>query len=244
MALLLGVCASAAGAQGRLNYGPPGGSTEQVLEIGVDAVRMTQSAATTWLLYRDDEAALYIVDDGQRAYQKVDQAMAEALMEQIRTMQAAVEAQLAMLPPEQREMMRSMMPPVPDYSAASYRVELLQGRHKAAGYACRALRVLKDDKPLEQMCLVSVEALKLKPADLALLKRMSATMSQVAADFGANAMAAVLEEVDGIPVEHRDPGADRAKLVLLGIERGMPPAGRFKVPAGYRQQAMFPGAPQ
>lgn len=236
--MLLGGSIPIAGAEGMLSYGPPGGPESQRLEIGAAAVRMSRADSASWLLYRDDEQAIYIVDDAQRSYQRVDRSAAESIMAQIKRLQAEVERQLAALPPDQREMMRSMMPKVPEFTPGSYRLDVQENEGKAAGYACKNVIVYRDESAVEEMCLSRVKALGLVDQDMQMLKRMGGILSQVAANFGADAMATVLEKVEGIPVEHRDPGARQAKLQLLKVQSGTQPERRFSVPQGYQQQSL------
>ncbi len=243
MSGLLGLllASSLALAEGKLSYGREGAAPSQFLEIGANAVRMSQAGQGQWMLYRDQDRTLYIVDDSQRSYQKVDAALVKSLKQQISRMQAQIEAQLAALPPEQRQMMQGMMPRMPDFEQGNYSVKLGKDKRQAAGYSCRPLVVMQDDTPVEEMCLAAISELKLSKSDLALLERMGKTMGELAASFGAGSMAAVMEAKEGIPVEHRDPGAPHPRSVLLEVEPGAQPAERFSLPEGYKPQPLFPG---
>lgn len=244
MALVLGLLAGTAAAEGKLTYGTPGGQAGQYMEIGQSAVRMSQGGQAQWMLYREAEKALYIVDDGQKSYQKVDREMIDSLKRQIDAMRAQIDAQMAQLPPAQREMMRGMMPQVPDFSPAEYTIEMGDGQREVAGFQCRPLIVKENDTPVEEMCLASVEELKLTRGDLKLLQSMGQTMGDLAASFGAGSMAAVMKRNDGVPVEHRKPGEAQPRSVLLKVDRGAQPAERFKLPSGYTAKPLYPGMPQ
>jgi hypothetical protein len=214
----LSLCCTQAIADGLLGYGRPGTSAQQFLEMSTDAVRMSQPGQAQWMLYRDAEKTVYIVDDGQRSYQRMDKEMAAKLQAQIKAIKMQLEAQLAMLPPEQREMMKGMMPAVPDFGARHYTVETYGDPRKVAGYTCQPVRVLEDGKPSEEICL-----------------------AKMASSFGAGSMAAVLEKMDGVPVEHRRPGAASAELELLELNHDKQAPERFALPAGYAQRSVFPG---
>lgn len=138
-------------------------------------------------------------------------------------------------------MMQGMMPKMPDFEQGNYSVRLGKENRQAAGYSCRPLVVLQDDQPIEEMCLAAISDLKLSKADLKLLERMGKTMGELAASFGAGSMAAVMEASEGIPVEHREPGAAQPRSVLLKVEPGTQPVERFALPAGYKPQPLFPG---
>ena len=241
MAAGLLLVATVATAAGKLSYGPPGGQAGQFIEIGQSAVRMSHQGRGQWMLYRDGDQALYIVNDRDRSYQRVDAEMLDSLSRQIQAMQAQVEAQLAQLPPEQREMMRGMMPKLPNHSQADYSVEFGDEQRKVSGFACRPLVVKNGGEPVEEICLASIDELKLSESDLNLLKRMGDTMGEMAASLGAGSMAAVMEASDGVPVEHRKAGAEQAESVLLKVEREAQPAGRFTVPEGYEEKPLIPG---
>lgn len=231
----------AACAAGTLSYASPGSDGRQLLEIGADAVRMSQQGGGQWLLYHDADKTLYVVDDNSRSYNRVTEDAAKALSQQVEALQKQVEQQLAMLPPEQREMMKGMMPQAPDFSSHTFRVEKGEGTREVGGYNCQPVTVYDNDKPSEELCLASIKAVGLKTADLALLRRMGEVMSAMAAQFGAGSMAAVLDQIDGVPVEHRAPGAEQAKAVLKEVDNDAPDAQRLSLPQGYTERSLFPG---
>ncbi len=237
---LLGL-SGVASAAGTLSYASPGNEGRQLLEIGAQAVRMSQSGQPQWMLYQDADKTLYIVDDTQRSYNRVTEEAAQALAKQVAGLQKQIEQQLAMLPPEQREMMKGMLPQVPDMSKHNFRVEKGEGMRKVGDYSCRPATVFDNDKPSEELCLATVKEVGLKDADLNLLKRMGAAMSAMASQFGAGSMAAVLDQMDGVPVEHRAPGAKQPKATLVGVNTSAPDAARFKLPEGYSERPLFPG---
>ncbi len=231
----------AACAAGTLSYASPGSEQRQLLEIGANAVRMSQQGEAQWLLYHDADKTLYVVDDTSRSYNRVTAEAANALSQQVAALQKQIEQQLAMLPPEQREMMKGMLPQAPDLSSHTFRVEKGEGRREVGGYSCQPVTVFDNDKPSEELCLASVKAVGLKVSDMALLKRMGEAMSAMAAQFGAGSMAAVLDQIDGVPVEHRAPGAERAKAVLKEVDHETPDAQRLSLPQGYTERPLFPG---
>lgn len=228
-------------AAGTLSYASPENEGHQQLEIGASAVRMSQQGQPQWLLYQDADKTLYIVDDTQRSYNRVTEQAAEALAKQVATLQKQIEQQLAMLPPEQREMMKGMLPQVPDMSKRNFRVEKSQGTRTVGKYTCQPVTVYDNDKASEELCLADVSAVGLKAADLKLLKRMGETMSAMASQFGAGSMAAVLDQMDGVPVEHRAPGAKQAKATLVKVDTAAPDAARLSLPEGYSERPLFPG---
>ena len=238
-------------AGGTLSYGQPGTAAKaeaqpaQVLEIGDTAVRMSQRGQAQWMLYQDGEKTLYIVDDTKRSYSKVTKQMADQLAAQISGMKAQVEAQLANLPPQQREMMKGMMPKLPDFNLDhTYRIEKSGDARKVGVYNCQPITVFDNDKATEELCLAKIKDVGLKQADMDLLKRMGEALSRMAANFGAGSMAAVLDKIDGVPVEHRKAGDKVAQAVLIKADASTPAANRFTLPEGYSEQALFPGMPQ
>ena len=63
----------------------------------------------------------------------------------------------------------------------------------------------------------------------------------MASQFGAGSMAAVLDQMDGVPVEHRAPGAKQAKATLVKVDTAAPDAARLSLPEGYSERPLFPG---
>ena len=240
--LALLACPLGSWAAGYLAYGPVGGETQQMMEFGHDAVRMSQRGEGQWMLYKDKEKTLYVVDDSRKSYQKVTQQMAEELARKVDAMKRQIEAQMAMLPPEQREMMRSMMPKMPGMTEPhSYRVEIDGKPRQVAAYTCQPYLVYDNEQPSEALCIASLKELGVAAQDFALLKRMGQTMSSFAAQFGAGSMSAVLDKIDGIPVEHRQPGAAQAQSVLLQVGQQEPELQRMSLPEGYTEQSLMQG---
>ncbi|MGJ8668446.1 MAG: hypothetical protein ACSHXK_03060 [Oceanococcus sp.] len=244
MSVLLVAAVSPLGAwaAGNLSYGQVGGEAQQMMEYGHDAVRMSQRGQAQWMLYKDKEQTLYVIDDSKKSYQKVTKEMAQQLGKQVDAMKSQIEAQMAMLPPEQREMMRGMMPKIPDIAQQhNYRVENDGKAREVASYACQPILVYDNDEPSEALCIASLKDLKVTSQDFALLKRMGETMSSFAAQFGAGSMAAVMDKIDGIPVEHRKAGSETAQSVLLRVGQEEPKPERMSVPKGYAEQSLMQG---
>lgn len=233
-------------AAGNLSYGKPGGKTEQLLEFGKDVIRMSQQGQPEWMLYTDKDKTLYVVDDGSKSYQKVTPETAAQLGQKIDAIKKQFEEQLANIPPQQREMMKGMMPKMPSFAQQTeYRVEKSGKARKVGQYDCQPYTVYEDDKPSETLCLASIKDVGVSKADFALFKNMGETMSGLAAQFGAGSMAAVMDKIDGIPVEHREPGAQSPQAVLLHAGDKAPDSERLVVPAGYQEKPLMPtGMPQ
>lgn len=246
LGLALGFLPLVSMAAGNLSYGQPGGETQQLLEFGSDAVRMSQQGQPLWMLYKDKDQTLYIVDDSKKSYQKVTQEAADALGKKVAAMQKQINDQLANLPPQQREMMKGMMPKMPDLMQAhEFRVEKDGAKRKVGEYDCQPYIVYDNDKPSQALCLASIKAVGISADDFALFKKMGQTMSSMASQFGAGSMAAVMDKIDGIPVEHRKPGAQSPQAVLLHAGSKAPDPKRLSVPAGYKERPLMPaGMPQ
>lgn len=240
LAVGLALLGGAVSADTRLAYGTPGAAPMQFLDAGAGAVRMSQTGESSWMLYRDADKTVYIVNDEQRSYHRIDKDMARQMGEQIAAMQAQVEAQMAMLPPAQREMMRQMMPQMPSMATAEYTVRVSDKTRKAGLWSCRDVTVLADGQPEEELCLADIKALKVPAGEYALMKRMGQTLGELAATFGAGSMAAVLDKLDGLPVEQRKPGASSPQAVLMEVIDKAHPAGHFKLPDGYSEAPLIP----
>lgn len=242
--LVMSTVSSTVVADHRLEY-VEGEAGVNILEVGSQSVRMQRAGDTQWMLYRDTQRRFYLVDDSRKSYQQMDESTGKALQQQLSAIQQQMEAQLAAMPPEQREMMRQMMPKLPGAASGSqYRVEETGDPREVAGYACQPVTVYKDDKADEALCLAQPKALGVAAEDFAVLKRMGELMSEVAASFGAGSMAAVLKAMEALPVEHRKPGAAKPSARLQSSESGAIAADRFAIPEGYQQRALIPGGPQ
>lgn len=239
---VLALCPALSHGAGNLAYGPLGGKPQQLLEIADNTVRMSSQGQSQWVLYRDQGETLFLVDDAQRSYSQVTRETAAQLNARVAQMQKQVEAQLAMLPPAQREMMRGMMPKLPDFTAQhEFRLEKQDGTRKVGDWDCQPVLVYDNQQPSDQLCLAAVKSVGMAAEDFALIKRMSAVLGQFAAQFGGGSMAAVLEQLDGVPVAYRHLDSEQPESVLLRIGREAPAPERMQIPPDYREQSLMPG---
>lgn len=226
-------------AAGNLSYGPVGGKAQQMMEIGDGVMRMSMQGQSQWMLYRDDQQTVYMVDDAQRSYTKLDKQAAQQLNQQVTQMQKQIEAQLSALPPEQRAMMKSMMPAMPQLMEKhNYSVKKTGEEKQIQSWACQVYTVYDNGEPTDEFCVAPVKKLGVSQSDFELMKRMSTVLGSLAAQFGAGSMAAVIDKLEGMPVAFGSAGK-QPKSVLLRVGKETPDAARMMLPPDYKEQSLM-----
>jgi len=200
------------------------------------------------------DGTMYVLDDSERSYIKLDQAAMQTLSKKIQEMVAQAKEQMAKLPPEQRAQYEQMMGPAMMGTGQPATVEVKDtGKSdKVDGRACRLWDVTRNGVLDEQICVAPFSALPGKEnlkdafANFAKVFEEMATSVPMLAGMMHNEFSA-LAKVNGYPVRQRaydDRGKleDQETVVKVWREETIA-ASMFDIPAGYKQKplAMGPG---
>ena len=124
-----------------------------VIYLGQKMLRLDperQEDMNASVIFRADRQHLVVLDHNRKSYFILDDRMVSRVSSQLGDMMAQTEAQLAKLPPEQREMarrvMESSMPStvtVAKQEQIPYRVEARQETKEINGYSCQLFEVFR-----------------------------------------------------------------------------------------------------
>ncbi len=217
------------------------------------SVQMQQGAAMgiNRIIYRGDRDAIWMVQDQMRSYKVMDRAAVEALAGQVHAAQRQMEEALARMPPEQREMMRNMMPAqmAPKAQAPSRELRRTAERREINGFPCVKYEVHSEGRLVRELWVTPWSDLGHRESAFAVLKKMAGLQKKmleavhqgVPGAMGADTFIE-FDQVDGFPVQIRqfENGRPAGEMTVQSIARKDLGPEAFDVPAGYRAEPLIP----
>lgn len=218
-----------------------GQSSHRIVVAG-EKVRMDSPKGDGYMIYDAAKSAMYMVTPRRKEYMVMDAQAMEKMSGMMNAAMQQMEAQLAQLPPAQREQMRQMMGGMMGMQKKPVQVEMNatgeQGRGKLG--RCEWYQMKVNGKPVQTACLADADAVGVPADDLAALQGMFAFLKEMLSKvpmIKAEDMAVGVFDEDKLPIIHRNRmGQNDGELVK--VSQGEVDAGLFVIPAGYRQRTM------
>ncbi|MEZ5500835.1 MAG: hypothetical protein R3E77_15585 [Steroidobacteraceae bacterium] len=210
-------------------------------------VEQTDGARRHAQILRDQQ--IYIIDHVKKTYMHLDRKQLEAMGDRLGEMRKQMEAQLAKLPPEQRQMVEQMMRGKMGATVdqPKLRIEASDHRGSAAGADCRFWNIWRGERLDSALCVAS-------PAKLDGGVELMQTMKTLAAYFAGMRKAMErsgfmppdngfeqLENIDGLPVinqRYDALGKLQSEIRTETIRRETIATSRFTVPDGYKEERL------
>lgn len=229
------------------------GATAELTVIKIDGNRMrTDSGATTSMIYLGETDKMYIVDHSKKTYMLMDRETIEAMAAKMSEAMKQMEAALANVPPEQREMMEKMMrgkmKGMPSSAPRSEPVVTSLGQSDTvSGIGCDWKQVSRDDVVELKAC---VGAFSDFPASEDLrqismeMKEFVSSLTEAASSMTSGPMGAFTESpmsamaLDGFPLisENYYDGKLTHRSRFQSVEEGSISSEEFTPPSGYKKQ--------
>ena len=174
-----------------------------------DRSRMDQTGVddSFSIIFLDDK--FLMLDHAERSYMVMDEAMLESMGAQVSEAMKEMEAQLASLPPEQREMVRQMMSGKMGDMGMTRHVPVLEIRKLGSGswqsYDCTLAEMLEDGVKIQEICAVDFDEVDGSGDVRDAFMRMASLLSKLYEEMpfgGADARnpMEMFGELDGFPV--------------------------------------------
>lgn len=197
-----------------------------------------------YMLWQEGAQQMTVVLPAKKTYMVMDQAQVQAQMAQVNEQMKQMEAQLAAMPPEQREMMKKMMPNMgTGKPLMDMKVTKTGKSDNKGGYACQLVDITITGVPMagpmgQEHCVVTGANLGIAEQDIKTVKAMADFAKSMMKDMGqvVGGMPDVFE-MGGWPVWTKDKRTGDA-WTLKTIDKGGVSAALFAVPAGYKKQEM------
>ncbi len=196
------------------------------------------------LIYERDKRFI-IVDNRNREYMVMDRAAMEEMAQVANDAMRQVEAQLAALPPEQREQMRQMMGGMMQAMAGEqmkidYRATGRRGKTELGH--CEWHEILRDGKREGAVCLADAGEVGVPAADAELLSSMQGFIQSLLSKLPM--VGRMVTDFDGfdadkIPLIFED-ASGRESGRLLSVRKERLSGALFQPPADFRRKSMMP----
>lgn len=227
------------------------GKTKQSgrLEIGHGKIRMGGMDSQEGYMIFDPEAeAIIAVNTDDRTYFVVDEAFAAQVGDMQSQVMAQMEAQLAQLPPAQREQVKKMMmqrmPQMDTGSAPKAQPPEFRSTGKSrtvADWRCDVIQVYQGREMKAEQCVVDPGELDIPRSDFETMVKMQELALKIADKLGpmGQGMAGFSQMMsDRMPVEYidYDNGRPDQKGRIESVNHAAIDAARFEIPSGFKRQ--------
>ena len=252
-AILLLVLASSASAQGIvMSIRETRGGQANTMQMQLDATHVRtevrQGADLMAIVFDGGAQVLRIINPARKSYSELTQAEAQ----QMAGMMAAMQAQLANLPPEQRKMMEDMMKGrggrgMPGLPAALERPTYKRtGTGRAGQWTCTTYDGFRGAEKVVEICAAEGSGFGLTAADFQVARQLAdflRNMLPQAADQVAFWGSAEEQGFSGFPVRRTAfvNGQPDAVIEVTEVRREAIPASIFAVPDGFTKESLLGG---
>lgn len=259
--LLLGLAlASTASADATIRMKITRGLESQKPRVSTGVMRLNSDCmATHWegdgseggrMIFRGDKDLMWVVNDGKKSYQQIDQAFFDQVSGQMADARAQMTAQLEKMPPAQRAQMEEMMKKMGGGAPGAAATKKIEYRKTAetktiGGHKCTKYEAYWGDDLVSYVWVAPYSAMKLTPADRAVFEKMADFVTRMTGSFGPPQKQDYLpmHELNGVPLltQQLDQGKVTSETLVESVTHGPVSAGSFDLPAGYKLETM-PGA--
>ena len=258
--VLVLVLASTASAQGivlsmRETRGTQTSSTQMQLDATHIRTDMRQGGDLVAMVYDGGAQVVRMINPARKSYSEMTQAEAQQAGQQLTGMMAAMQAELAKLPPEQRKMMEDMLkgrggrgiPGMPGAGAAPERTTYKRtGTSKVAQWPCATYEGYRGAEKVAEICTVEGAALGVTAADLQVTRQLAEFLSGLLPEVAEQLAVYGTPEAQGFsgfPVRRTTfvNGQPESVMEVVELKREAIPASAFEVPAGFTRESMLGG---
>ncbi len=246
---------SFAGTQAIMQQFKKGQATNEktIISVHEHLLRMDNTGAknsqdSSQVVFNTKKKEMLIIDHKDKTFTRMDSAMFQKINKKLQMAKKQMEAQLAKMPPEQREMMRSMMGNMMQGVTANQKNSKwikTSRTSNVANYRCSISEYLVDGKKTREYCLASSNEFDGERELLLAMKEMSVmfrelfdSLSETLPMLKDTNPFYELEGIDGFPVSITEYNNGKVKETskLISVKRKSFVAGFFTAPKGYKEE--------
>jgi hypothetical protein len=196
------------------------------------------------VIFNGATEVLYVIDPAAQTYMEVTRADAEKMGALMSGAMAALQQQLASMPPAQREMMEQKLGAMMGGAVSVARPEYKKvGTSQALGHSCDRYDGYTSGKKTSEICTIAPETLGFSLGDFAVLGKISDFVRRILPQMGDQIVGVGTPELgySGVPVRTAttDPRSGRTvTLQVTEARRATFDDAIFQVPAGYKKTAL------
>ena len=207
---------------------------------------VTMGTRDSWILVKQGELKIYVMDGRSRTYMVMDEETAKRIGQQVdsaqQQMNAMMEQQMKNMTEEQKAQMRQMMgdkmPGAAPKAPPKTTVKRL-GEETVAGVTCLNLMVLLDGKPSGDACVATAGVLSVDSDDYQAMVNATDTMRKImermTGKIDNDAISLNLRAMKGIPIRMRDLVDGEETLLASRSSADLAPES-FEVPGDFQKR--------
>jgi len=221
-------------------------NAETLFEKGVLRMDSWHQGQKNSFIFDSNKKALVMVNHQDKTYTTFDETTLKEITERMQGFKKQMEAQLANLPPEQRQMMQQMMQgrmPSTERPKANYELKQTGETQNIAGISCQLMNATKDGQLMSELCVADSSKIpngeQLYTAFKALQQMFAQLMEAMpirseVMDEAWHAM----QTIPGYPILIRQIKNGRVSSTseLVKVKEQAIDMGKMKIPEGYREQ--------
>ena len=230
-----------------------GGATGQQVNMYIDAgkLRIDSGEGTSkksTMIFDQAKQVMWMIDHSRGSYMEMTAADVQQVKQQLDGAMKQMEAQLANMPPEQRQMIEKMMKQKMGMGRIpSITVRVKSRGEKVGSYVCTLYEVLSDGRRIHEVWVAPSGQGLLKEAELQTFRAMAEffePLRQGARQSGWGLSGT--EQMEGFPVRWLEYKGDRvvSEWETTKAERKALESSLFTLPPGLKKQKMPMGRPR
>jgi hypothetical protein len=192
-----------------------------------------EQGTTGWMLYDSAKNVVAMVDPQRKSYVELTRDEMRVYGQQISAARKLLDENLKGMLPEQRAAIEKMMGGATRPSPLVF--QSTGQKRKVAGYDCTGGRLTRNGKVQEEVCLAAAKDIKMPEGDFATVRSMYKLMHEMQ-ELGAPGILPDFSEIDGVPIEIRNPNGDYQRLSSVSNDRVA--EAKFVVPADYTKESV------
>jgi hypothetical protein len=195
------------------------------------------------VIYDGGKDVLYVVDTARKSYMEMTRADAERMGTAMRGAMAAIQQQLASLPPEQRAALEKKMGALAGLTPDGGEKPVFRrnGTDRVGEWTCDKYDGFTKGEKTTEVCTVDPKVLGLTVADFAVTLKMAEFAASIMPQM-ANQMVGIgspEQGFSGVPVRAiSGPEGNNVTVVLTEVRRTTFADEIFAIPAGFQKQAI------
>ena len=198
---------------------------------------------TAVMIFDGDQKKMYVLQTAEKKYTEMGETELKKMKEQLEQIRKQMAERIKTLPPDQRKKMEELMARnglvnSPEKEQA-LRFEKMGKTKTYVGLSCEMYRIIEEDKPAEENCIVPWSSDVLMKKDLEGIESMRKLFANTLGGGRQRAGIWQIAQYPGFPVyrERKLPDGGKEIEELKSLSRKPIAPERFKVPAGYKKEA-------
>jgi len=221
-------------------------NAETLFEKGVLRMDSWHQGQKNSFIFDSNKKALVMVNHQDKTYTTFDEATLKEITERMQGFKKQMEAQLANLPPEQRQMMQQMMRgrmPSTERPKANYELKQTGETQNIAGISCQMMNATKDGQLMSELCVADSSKIPNGEQIYTAFKALQQMFAQLmeAMPIRSEVMDEAwhaMQSIPGYPILTRQIKNGRVSSTseLVKVKEQAIDMRKMKIPEGYREQ--------